>query len=568
NGIQNVSNFLTFYVNNTYDLNLSTNYTTYNRGENITAQVWDVNGFSVQTLNFTVNITRYNLTETTNLLNNVSYTYRPNRTDPIDNYTLFVNASKQSNIGNKTWQFNISNTLYLNFTQPAENTQFGVYNSISGPTNTPKVKVYNVRNESLNYTLNVTLHCPNGYFNLSLSSQQYFNDTADCKSSTDAGITFQISSNASDVYNNTGNVSLNLITQSSGETIIQGGGGGGGGGGGNVTIIQNVTVNGTVTTKNFNFTVQNEEIQIYRGEDATIVGALSNTGNTNLTLSSSIFLNSTCCVVSMIPKEFNLNVGGSEIPFTVSIHVNTSTEPDREYFFDIKLKSDTLEKSKRIKIIVKENPVISNLQQVSGQIASIENKIKEYKKVGLNVADLQGLLDKIKSALSGSQSQISKDDINTLKTNENTVKLSLAQINDQLSKLAFVKTVYENKWNIVSGIVIGIISTYLIAEVFIPYVKLGMDIRKLKFEEASLIKSRVEAEKSYFLRRIDEKTFRTVLSGKQGQIYKITADRKLKEQARSSLIRERINPLYAGKLIREKMAKMKLRKSKVIPQIQ
>jgi parallel beta-helix repeat protein len=337
-------------------------------------------------------------------------------------------------------------------------------------------------------------------------------------------------------------------------------GGGGGGGGGNITIIQNVTVNVTAEIRDFNFTVQTSEIQIYRGEDGTIVGAVSNTGNANLTLSSSIVLNSTCCVVSIVPSKFNLNIGGTEIPFTVSIHVNTSTEPEKEYFFDIKMKSETLEKSKRIKIIVKENPVISSLQQVSGQVSGIENKIREYKKVGLNIADLEGILNRIKETLSGSQSYINKDDINTLKTNENSVKLSLAQINDQLNKLAFVKTIYENKWNIISGITIGMISSYLIILVFVPYFKLGMEIRKLKFEEASLAKSRVETEKSYFLRKIDEKTFRTILSGKQGQIYKITAERKLKEQARSELLRERINPLYLGKLMREKMSKIKSKK--------
>jgi len=268
-------------------------------------------------------------------------------------------------------------------------------------------------------------------------------------------------------------------------------------------------------------------------------------------------MNSTCCVVTIIPKDFKLNVGGSEIPFTVSIHVNTSTEPDKEYFFDLKIRSDTLEKSKRIKIIVKENPAISSLQQMSGQIANIENKIKEYKKVGLNIADLEGLLNRIKTTLSGSQSYISKDDINTLKTNENTAKLSLAQINDQLNKLAFVKTIYQNRWNIISGTIIGIISSYFIILVFIPHHKLTMEIRKLKFEEQSLTKSRVEAEKSYFLRKIDDKTFRSVLSGKQGQIYKITADLKLKEQARTELLHERMNPMYLGKVIKEKISKKK-----------
>jgi hypothetical protein len=482
------------------------------------------------------------------------------------NYTVWWvsvkdNGNQEVNL-TQNLTFYVTNNLTVNISVPSLTPGKGT------PINPVSISIYDVSNNYHQFLVNLTIRCLNISYvdtNFSLANVNGQTTFTDCYAPNSYSTSFNITVNATDQYNNTGQKIETLTTESapSGETIIQGGGGGGGGGGGNVTIIQNVTVNATQKTRDFNFTVQTSEIQIYRGEDATIMGAVSNTGNTNLTVSSSIFLNSTCCVVSIIPKDFNLNVGGSEIPFTISIHVNTSTEPEKEYFFDIKMKSETLEKSKRIKIIVKENPSISSLNQISGQVSGIDNKIREYARVGLNIADLEGLLNRIKETLSGSQSYINKDDINTLKTNENSVKSSLAEINDRLNKLAFIKIIYENKWNITSGIVIGIFSTYLTVLVFVPYLRLGMEIRKLKFEEASLVKTRVETEKSYFLRKIDEKTFRTILSGKQGQIYKITAERKLKEQDQSALLRERINPLYLGKLIREKMSKIKSKKQKI-----
>jgi hypothetical protein len=541
------------------------------------------------------------LTNRTNLYTNLTIyanvsddsgisTVRANLTYP-DNTSVILNLTGDPNPGNRTWNYTFRTTGFTlnetgNYTvwwvsvkdngnqevNLTQNLTFYVTNNLTvnisvssstpgkgTPINPVSISIFDVSNNYHQFLVNLTVRCLNISYvdtNFSLANVNGQTTFTDCYAPNSYSTSFNITVNASDAYNNTGDRTLTITT----ESAPSGGGtsGGGGGGGGNITIIQNVTVNTTVKTTDFNFTAQTTGIQVYRGEDATIVGSVSNSGNTNLTISSSIFLNSTCCIVSIVPSEFKLNVGKAELPFTVSIHVNTSTEPDKEYFFDIKIKAGTLEKTKRIKIIVKENPVISSLQQVSGQVSGIEDKLKEYARVGLNIGDLEGLLNKIKETLAGSQSHIEKDDINTLKSNENSVKLSLAQINDQLNKLAFVKTIYENKWNIISGITIGIISTYLVVLVFVPYFKLGPEIRKLKFEKESLIKSRVETEKSYFLRRMDEKTFRNIISLKQSQILKTTADIKLKEQARSQLFREKINPLYVGKLIKEKIKKKNL----------
>lgn len=543
---------MNFSVYNTYTLNLTSDHSTYMRGENITIQALDVNNNTVN-VTWNVNITKINVTYNYSI-QATTFNYTVLSNDTAGNYTvLVVNATKNENFGNQSWDLNVSSTFTLNFSQPAANTQYGT----NGIIDTPKVGVYNARDEFLN-SVKVSLQCPNGWFNLTLSGQQYYNESAVCRASTSAGVTFQITANASDAYNNSGEVSLDLRTQSSGDGTTSSGGGGGGGG-----VVQNVTIiNATSNATGFNFTLSSSEIQIYRGEDATIVGALSNEGDTNLTVSSSIFLNSTCCVVTLDPSEFILEVGGAEVPFTISIHVNTTTEPDTEHFADITLKSGTLEKSKRIKIIVKENPVISSLDQVTGQISEAEAKIIEYVKAGIDVGFLQNLLNQIKGKKTDSASAMEGDDINRLKQYDDFIQSSLKQINDELNKLAFLKMIYENKWNIVTGMAIGLVSTYLVTLIMIPYFRIEFEIRKLLLERASLAKSRVVTTKSYFLRKIDEKTFRSIITDRQGKIYKLKSMIELKQQAKSDLVRERLNPLYGVKLIKQKITKIRSKKKK------
>jgi hypothetical protein len=157
--------------------------------------------------------------------------------------------------------------------------------------------------------------------------------------------------------------------------------------------------------------------------------------------------------------------------------------------------------------------------------------------------DLEGLLNSIKQMLSGSQKEINKDDINTLKTNENSVKVSLAQINDQLNKLAFIKIIYENKWNITATVITIVITSYVVIQVVYPYIRLGKEIRTLNEEQQSLVKTRVETEKQYFMRKINEETFSGIMIEKQGKILRLKADIKRKSEEMSTLMRQRLHPL-------------------------
>jgi len=550
------SSIASLTVNSTYTLQSLSN-STYNRGENITVGVLDINSNSVTTLNWTVNLTKFNISEPS-ILNeqNSGVSFQINNTDPAGNYTMFVNVSKLGNSGNRTYNFNVSNELNVSTST-----------SLSSPTTlqtaiTVSVSVYNARSTLHNSTFAANISCHNSSFIYNMNPLSFSSSNASftCYSPNAYSTNFNITVNLTDTNNNTGTSIINLTTASapSSDGTTTGGGGGGGGGG----VVQNITIiNATANaTTGFNFTLSTTEIQIYRGEDGTIVGELSNTGNTNLTITSSIYLNSTCCIIILNPSEFILEVGGAEVPFTISIHVNISTEPDTEHFADIKLKSGTLEKSKRIKIIVKENPTISSISQVTGQITEVEEKIREYATLGLNVGFLEDLLNKIKGTKADSTTAIEQDDINQLKQYDNFIQSSLKQINDELNKLTFLKIIYENKWNIGSGITVGIISTYLVIQVLIPYSRIELEIRKLVLERDSLTKSRVETTKSFFLRKIDDRTFRSIITEGQGKIYKLKSMIDLKNEEKYNLLRTRLNPLSLGKWIKQKITKIRTEK--------
>jgi hypothetical protein len=546
---------------NTTNTNLYTNLTIYTNVSD------DVGIFAVTA----------NLTYPSNTSIVLNLTGNP---DPINrtwNYTFETQNFPLNETGNYTVYWIKVNDTADNQTNTTYNMTFYVNNTLTvstsvspstpgkGATFDVVISVYDVNNNLHEYPVNLTINCLNRSFqetNFTVPSINGTHTFENCYAHDSYSYPFDVTVNATDIYNNTGQKIHTLTTEAtpSGGTSPGGGGGGGGAGG----VVQNVTIiNATLNaTTNFNFTLSTSEIQIYRGEDASILGELSNTGNTNLTVYSSIFLNGTCCILNIAPSEFTLEVGGSEVPFTVSIHVNTTTQPETEYFADVKLKSGTLEKSKRIKIIVKENPTITSLRDVTGQITEVEEKIQEYAKLGISTGFLEDLLNKIKGATSDSASAIEQDDINRLKQYDNLIQSSLKQINDELNKLALLKTIYENKWSIITGLTIGLVTTYLVIQVIIPYSKIELEIRKLKLERDSLAKSRAETTKSFFLRKIDDRTFRSIITEGQGKIYKFKSMIDLKNEEKSKLLRTRLNPLSVGGWIKQKFSKKSIKDEK------
>jgi hypothetical protein len=123
------------------------------------------------------------------------------------------------------------------------------------------------------------------------------------------------------------------------------------------------------------------------------------------------------------------------------------------------------------------------------------------------------------------------------------VKEIVNSISSSFPSLELQKFFVENKWNISAAIMTTLITSYMATQIIYPYLKLGKEIKALVEEEQSLVKARIETEKQYFMRKIDEQTFSQIMIEKQGKILKLRADIKRKKEERSTLIKQRLHPL-------------------------
>jgi hypothetical protein len=432
----------------------------------------------------------------------------------------------------------VNSTLIVTFTQPTD-TEFYT-NSLIGGANTPNVRVYNASNELLSYTVNATLFCPNGNRTINKTGNDYYNSSFDCYSSANVG-TFNITANVSDVYGNTGSATLNLTTISSGggdTTIISGGGGGGGmAAGKNLTIIQNLTINATQINRDLNFTLGTNTVEIEQGQDETVIGSLFNTGNQPLILNTT--LESGCCNITL-PKGFELAVK-KETTFSISIHVPLFQDLG-EYIVKIGIGAANITKEKAFKIIVKQSSSINSLNELEQKLTGLETQVTEYEKLGINVNDLKKMIENTKQLLSGGKFDINKDNSANLKNSIDNANKIISSLSSKLPTLGVQKFLHQNKYNIGLALTTIVLTTYTASQIVLPYHKLSQELKFLTDEEAALVQSRIDAERQFFKRMINEQTFTNIMITKQEKVLKTRAMLKLKQEEKSVLIKSKLSP--------------------------
>jgi hypothetical protein len=552
---------MNFTVYSNYTLNLTSNYTLYMRGENVTIQALDVNSLVVDNVNWTVNITKSDGTISNFTPQQTTFNYTIQPSDPEGNYSIIANASKNNNTGNSTWQFNVSRNFSLTIsTDPSSSPSKNSWVNAS-------IALYNAREELYTPSVDANITCVNTMYPLNFSSGQasYL-----CRSPDSYETPFNITVNVTDQYNNTGENYKTLTTASQTITYISGGGGGGSGYAptpkknctdgtfydqcssnrpfycSNGTLIEYCSVCGCnpgygcqldgscilAKEEDFNFTIDSTEIEINQGEDKNIIGHLTNTGNTILSLIS--FLNaSDCCNIS-IPSTIDLNEK-EEKEFTISIHVPLITSTG-EYLIKIGIGTELFKKEKTFKVIVVQSPYYNYLSDIETELKNLEKEIQEYKKSGVNIGNLENLLEQSKLILNNANSSINSDQINVLANSLSDIKNNLNYIRSSLTPLRAQVFISQNAWLISLLIVMIILTTYFVPEVFMPLNKVEREVKKLRNEEKVSVSSRVETEKQYFMRKIDENTFSKIMISKQDNILKLRATIKEMENERTKIL--------------------------------
>jgi hypothetical protein len=546
------------HVINSYVLTKTSGNSPYMRGENVTIQANSIVEQPVENVNWTGYLVRGGLSPNSISSNNTTYTYQIANDDPEGTWTLFATASKNNNSGTNTWQFNVSKNLSLIIsTSTALN---------PGNTLNISVNLYNARGELYTNLVNANITCLDGMHALNFNSGYA---SILCNAPSSGSASFTISANVSDQYNNTGENSTTFTT------IATPSSSGGYGGSSPITteakkcsdgtnytqcsskkpyycLNGNLTMNCSICGCNpgyscqtgglciltkeedFNFTIDSDKLEIEQGKDAEIKGHLTNTGNTVLNLMAFLNISEDCCNIS-IPQNFTLSEK-EEREFTISVHVPLFTNAS-SYWMKIGIGTEYVKKDKLVDILVTESAYRNSLSIIENDLKNLEKEIQGYKNVGINTGNLEKVIEQSKTILSNANSSISSDQINVLSSSVSELKSNINSINSSLSTLIMQKFLAQYSWLIILLIISSVSTVYLVPEVFIPLYKLEKEVKKLKEEEKNLVSSRVETEKQYFMRKIDENTFSKMMITKQDNILKTRVTLTEKEKGRSIILK-------------------------------
>jgi hypothetical protein len=545
------------HVINSYVLTKTSGNPPYMRGENVTFQANSAVEQPVENVNWTANITKINETTTIPNVQQTAFNYTILPNDTEGNYSIFVNASKNGNSGNITFEFNVSKNLTLSI---STNTTLSSGNNLN-----ISVNLYNARGEFYTNTVNANITCLDGMHALNFNSGYA---SILCTAPSSGSTPFTISANVTDQYNNTGENSTTFTT------IATPSSSGGYGGSSPITteakkcsdgtnytqcsskkpyycLNGNLTMNCSICGCNpgyscqtggsciltkeedFNFTIDLDKLEIEQGKDAEIKGHLANTGNIVLNLIAFLNLSEDCCNVS-IPQNFTLSEK-EEREFTISVHVPLFTNVS-SYWMKIGIGTEYVKKDKLVDILVTESTYRNSLSIIENDLTNLEKEIQDYKKAGINTKNLENLLAQSKLVLSNASSSISNDQINVLSSAISELENNMDLAQTSLTGLMAQKFLTQNSWLIILLVISIILNIYLIPEVFIPLRRIESKIRKLKDEEKVLVSSRVETEKQYFMRKIDENTFSKMMITKQDNILKLRASINENEKERTNIL--------------------------------
>ena len=147
-----------------------------------------------------------------------------------------------------------------------------------------------------------------------------------------------------------------------------------------------------------------------------------------------------------------------------------------------------------------------------------------------------------RQALLQATSSKENDRLADLRAHITTAEEKISSAQAKLLGKGIEKFFAENMWYIIFGIIIIIILSYLTTQIILPFYTLGKEINSLAKKEKELVKTRIETEKQYFRREIDEKTFQSILTEGQGKILRVRGSLKTKTEFRKTLLKTRLSP--------------------------
>lgn len=568
-----------------------------NRGEYLNLSARDVNNLTVKNVlfNFSAKAVNENFS-ISNSSRKTFFTLFINSSYPQGIYNASVIVKIYNNTGSLNFSFQVSSELVIEIIAPPENAVFDP-GAVIFQDALPRVKVYNIRKDKeivSNVSVNVT--CLNSSYKpqthiLSYGGCGYYNDTysfSDCEAKCYApksyGKDFSIVFEAIDAFNNSGINSVSLKTSSPPQTqeqkVISGGGGASmlpppvcnctewkdvGCGIGNCGIEEmyqerncmpsNCSIEARcikhpacIIPTDFEITILNTSSEVVKGESKIFHLIISNPVKKTIKINVSIeaedcevIYDKTITLEPKMEKLYDIKV----IPF-----LNASSSSTLRFVFS----SENITKEGSIELKIKENPVVEEIKKTSIIVEKkLLEKINYLKNAGVETGDLEEKIRKIKELVNESYKYIQANDLASLKKTSEKVQKIISEVENKVkereAKVIYALLMKNAKW-IILGIIILVYVAYLFSNIFLPYLRYRKLLKKLAEKEKELVRARIETEKQFFMRKIDEKTFRELIVKRQHEIIGTRAKIKEIRNEMKTLWRKGISPIQIGSWIK------------------
>jgi len=486
------------------------------------------------TLNETINQTLENVTQ--------NFTFHINSTYNIQDYRMTVYVTDNSTLnanstGNISFNFSITNIFYPYFTAPSSSVKQTPESSLNP---SPVIRVNYSRNETLEYNITVNLNCPQpSTYNMTLVKSGNLtyemnssNTSHFCKAATGYSTSFGIYLNVSDGNGNSGTGVLSLTTESQSSP-----GGNSPGGGGGLIISDDCNCTEWINSacwkgdcgfgmmyqtricdpagcsnesqcisdpiceanRDFSFTTQAAEFDVFRGDDASVILTTENTGD-DVLLNISLSIDSGNLSV-FSPEYYEVNASGA-LDLTITVHTMLNQSLGA-HFVTIIASDLGVEKNKTIKINILENPLLENLDELQSQLDYLNQKISEYSESGMDISGLQNLAEQIETSLENARTNIEEDNLSGLQSDISIAGDNMAQANSSLTTLGIISFIFEYKYWIILAIIIIVIASFFVTEIGWPYYKISSKLKKMRQSEKTQVQGRIVTEKSFFMGKND-----------------------------------------------------------------
>jgi hypothetical protein len=210
-------------------------------------------------------------------------------------------------------------------------------------------------------------------------------------------------------------------------------------------------------------------------------------------------------------------------------------------------RNDVLTKMKELNVYVNENTLITNFRNFEDRLGGLKQAIQELAVSGVDTSQLSTIYNRADSYMRTARSAINSDNIEELRTRLGQIQNSIKSIEDAVPVLQIYKFVLDFKWSIISIVLLLILSVYFSTQVLMPYGSITKKVIFLRDKESELKEIRVNTEKQYFHRQIDEKTFNSILTKNQAEILKTKTMITENERELDFFFRKRLSPKAFGR---------------------